>query len=481
MKNSKIYKALEHLSIYELNSFEKFVNSPYFNQNNRLIKYYGYLLKFLKGKVEGEINKEDIWEIIAPKEKYNYSNFRKYTSGLLKLLERFLAQQIYDKNNLNIANNLLENVSKKRMLKLYNSVLSTANRLSNRHVDRNSDFYYHQYVFEKNKFNLTSEFDKKSKKKIKYTKLNIGEMSENLDVFYISEKLKLYTTLLSWKRTYKLDIKLNFIEEVIGFVKSIDYEKFPPIAIWYQIYLTIHENENTQHYYKLKRLIETYIGSFPKDEAEDIYESALNYCISKVNSGVGEFYQEYLSLYKSMLKEEYLFEDGKLSPTRFRNIVFAATRVEEYNWAEEFIKNYSERLDENYRKNAVTFNLARLFYYRKEYSKVIEYLRNVDFDDIIYELNSKVMLITTYYDTDEIEPLYSLLDSFNVFLNRKKRTMPEQRNKRFKLFISFVKKLININPYEKNNIEKLQLEIQNAGNFSNKQWLLERVEDLSKK
>jgi len=480
MKKSKIYIALEHLNVYELNSFEKFVNSPYFNQNEKLINYYNFLLPYLKGKEEGEISKIEIWKRIVKESEFNDTKFRKFTSDLLKLFERFLAQQIYEENNLNIANNLLENVSKKRILKLYNSVLSTAERLSKRHIDRNSDYYYYQYGFEKNKFNLTSEFEKKSKKKKKFNWLNIGEMGENLDVFYIGEKLKLYSTLLSWQRVYKLDIKLNFIEEIIGFVKSLDYEKFPPIAIWYQIYLTIKENDDINHYYKLKEMIDEYIISFPREEAEDIYESALNYCIRKANTGHSEFYIELLNLYKDLLKNEMLIENNTISPTRFRNIAFSAIKVEDFDWAEYFINTYSDKLDVKYRDNAVSFNLARLYFNKKQFDKVIEYLRDVEFDDITYELSSKNMLIKIYYETDDVTPLYSLIDSFNVFLNRHKRTIPDNRRKNYKLLNKYVKKLLNTSYRDKEGIKKLKDDIEKSGNFPDKQWVLEKVEELMK-
>ncbi len=478
MKNSKIYNSLQKLTVYELNSFEKFINSPYFNQNEKLTVYYQLLLPYLKGKKQGDLSKEEIWERILPGESFDDLRFRKYTSDLLKLFERFLAQQIYDKNNLNIANNLLENVSQKRILKLYNSVLSTAERLSKRHLDRNADYYYHQYNFEKNKFNLTSEFEKKSKKKTKYNWLNIDKMGENLDVFYISEKLRLYNTLQSWKRVYKLDIELKFIDEIIEFIKSIEFEKYPPIAIWYQIYLTNKEPDNTSHYFKLKEMMSNYINSFPKEEAIDISESALNYCIRKANSGDANFYKELLDLYKEMIYNDLLLEDEKLDPTRYRNIIFTASRIKEFEWAEEFIKKYQYYIPEKYRENAIRFNMARFYYYKGEIEKVIEYLRDVEFDDMIYELNSKMMLIATYYDTDEITPLYSLLDSFNVFLNRHKRTIPENRRKRYKLFIKLVKKLINTSPMDTAGIKKLKEQIISAGNIPDKNWLIERVEEL---
>ncbi len=478
MKNSKIYNSLQKLTVYELNSFEKFINSPYFNQNEKLTVYYQLLLPYLKGKKQGDLSKEEIWGRILPGESFDDLKFRKYTSDLLKLFERFLAQQIYDKNNLSIANNLLENVSQKRILKLYNSVLSTAERLSKRHLDRNADYYYHQYNFEKNKFNLTSEFEKKSKKKTKYNWLNIDKMGENLDVFYFSEKLRLYNTLMSWKRIYKLDIELKFIDEIIEFIKSIEYEKYPPIAIWYQIYLTNKEPDNTSHYFKLKEMINSYVNSFPRDEAMDIFESALNYCIRKANRGDSSFYIELLDLYKEMIQYDLLLEDHKLDPTRFRNIIFTATRIKEFEWAESFIREYSNFIPDKYRINAVTFNLARLYFHKNDYNKVIEYLRDVEFNDIFYELSSKMMLIATYYDTDELDPLYSLLDSFNVFLNRHKRTIPENRRKNYKLFIKYVKKLLNTNPLDKSSLKKLKQQISEAGNIPDKKWLIERVEEL---
>ena len=90
------------------------------------------------------------------------------------------------------------------------------------------------------------------------------------------------------------------------------------------------------------------------------------------------------------------------------------------------------------------------------------------------------MLIATYYDTDDYDPLYSLLDSFNMFLNRNKKTIPEQKNKAHQILIKFVKKLISINPGDKKAVEKLKQNIESAGDIPDKQWLLDRVKELGK-
>jgi hypothetical protein len=478
MESSKLYISLKYLNIYELGSFDKFLRSPYFNQNENLIKLFHILVPFLKSRKEIDLDKYQIWEKIFDKLEFDDKNFRKLTSDLLKLLERYISQQIYDENDALITNQLLQGITRKGAFKMYNSALAAAERLVERNFDRNADYYYQQYMLEKNKFNFTSEFEKKSKKQTKHNWLNIKEISENIDIFFISEKLKLYSTLLSAKSIKKIDVNLNFIDEIIKFVETSNFLQYPPIAIYYQIYLTLNDSKNEDHYHKLKELIVKNIHLFPKDEAIDIYESALNYCISKANSGSGEFYVELLNLYKGMLSNEILDSPGRLNPTNFRNIIFTASRVKDYKWAEWFIETYKDKLDERYRDNAVTFNLARLNYYKKDYDKVKKYLRDVEFNDLAYELSAKSMLIATYYDTDDYDPLYSLLDSFNMFLNRNKKTIPEQKGKAHQVLIKFVKKLININPSDKKAKEKLRQDIEKSGDIPDKQWLLDRVDEL---
>lgn len=478
MESSKLYTSLKYLNIYELGSFDKFLRSPYFNQNENLIKLFHILVPFLKSRKEIDLDKYQVWEKIFNKLEFDDKNFRKLTSDLLKLLERYISQQVYDENDSLITNQLLQGITRKGAFKMYNSALATAERLVERNFDRNADYYYQQYMLEKNKFNFTSEFEKKSKKQTKHNWLNIKEISENIDIFFISEKLKLYSTLLSAKSIKKINVNLNFIDEIIKFIQTNNLFDYPPIAIYYQIYLTLTDSKNENNYFTLKELIAKNIHLFPKEEALDIYESALNYCITNVNLGKSEFYTEYLLLFKDMLQNNILFKDDKIDPTRFRNIVFSAARVKDYKWAEWFIETYKDKLDERYRDNAVTFNLARLNYYKKDYDKVKKYLRDVEFNDLAYELSAKSMLIATYYDTDDYDPLYSLLDSFNMFLNRNKKTIPEQKGKAHQVLIKFVKKMININPSDKKAKEKLKLEIQMSGDIPDKQWLLDRVQEL---
>ena len=475
MNDSKLIASLRYLNVYELTAFEKFMSSPYFNQNEKILEFYRIILPFLKSGKEIKHDKLSIWEELYGNEVFNDKNFRRLNSDLLRLLERFIAQQVYDRNEVMHSNNLLEGVSKKSIFNMYNSTLSAAERLSERHLNRNSEYYHQQFILEKKRFNFTTEYEKKSKKKSKYNILNIKEISDNIDVYYLAEKLRLIAVLHSFRRIMKIETDLDFTEEIVKMVESIEYDKYPPIAIYYRILLALRDGDNLEHYDKLKELISKYIHLFPEAEAEDIYESALNYCISKVNSGVSQFFDEILNLYKGMISNDILKYKDNIDPTAYRNIVISAIRVKDYNWAEWFIETYKGKLDEKYRDNAVTFNLARLYYYKDELEKVKKYLRDVEFDDLGYELSAKAMLIATYYDTDDFTPLYSLLDSFYVFLNRNKKSIPEQRRRNYILLIKFVKKLMSINIHDKSTVRKLRNQIETSGDIPDKQWLLDRV------
>jgi hypothetical protein len=172
-----------------------------------------------------------------------------------------------------------------------------------------------------------------------------------------------------------------------------------------------------------------------------------------------------------------LVEEGELSPWYFKNIVNIALRVGEYDWAENFINQYSSMLPELLRENSLTYNLAQVFFFRKEYDKVLEQLRNVEYDDVAYNLGSKAMLLATYYETDEMEPLYSLFESFRAYLNRHK-DIPVNRRKNYGNLIRFTRKLTRIMPGDQSAVDKFKKELKETKNVASLNWLKEKLAEL---
>ena len=471
MHNNKLITILRHFRKADFNQFSKYINSPYFNKSQQLIHFFQLIQKGIHSPKQSALEKERIWKKVFPDQKYNDVRFRKLNSDLLKLVEGFLSQQIFDENRLQKAANLIESVGQKGIEKLYSTAIRIAENESEKYPYEDSDFYLKQYQIQKNYYEIIQHEFKHAERQ------NLEEIDGNLDRFYLGEKLRYFCAALSQRQRGSHEYKLANETEILEIIKDKIDNLTPAEAIYYQIYLTYKEEENEDHYFKLKSLLKEHGLKFSSVEGKTLYDSTLNYCIKKNNQGYTQFLSELFDVYRDYLEKGLIYIDGELDPFHFKNIVTAALRLGKDSWTKDFIYSNEKRLPENSRENAVTFNLARLYYYQKNYEKVIELLQEVEYEDIVYSLSSKSLLIATYYESDEIEPLYSLLDSFRVYLNRRK-DIPDRWRKNHQNLVRFTKKLVRIIPGDDKAIEKIKKEIDESDGIADVKWLKEKIAEL---
>ncbi len=471
MQNNKLFNILTYLDKSEIVRCRKYIHSPYFNNSEILASLFDLFLQLVEKQAD-IIPKEKIWKKLYQNEKFDDVRFRKLCSDLLKLIEGFLAQQLYEENPIRQATHLIEAVARKKMIKLYNTTMKTARLLSERQYYQPANHYYYEYQIEKNYYEILSGSEKRS------SKTNVENIVNNLDKFYLAEKLKYFCSVLSRQYQVSHEYKILFIDEIINHIKKYKYDDVPAISIYSQIMLTQTETDEEEHYHVLKEKIKKYSGVFPRSEAYEIYTAALNYCARKINTGSIQFQREYFDIYRNLLQDELLeFHDEEIGPFHFKNIVVTALRLGEYEWTENFIHKYKDFLPPALKDNAVTFNLAQLYFYKSDFNKVIRYLHQVEYEDLTYNLNSKVILMCTYYELDEIEPLYSLIESFRVYLQRNNK-IAINRRQNYINFIKFIKKLSKLIPGDKSNISKFLEELTNTRGVVSSDWLRRKAEDL---
>ncbi len=475
MREGKLYQAIIHLNGHELNRLHRFVASPFFNQNEPIIKLFEWIKKDLKQGGIKPISDADLWTIcFGPKQVFSPSRYRKLQSDLLKTVQDYYAQEAFEANPIHKAKYLLETIYDRSLEKLQAGALKTAQRLVEEQELKPASFYYYQYELEQSIYDLSRIQLERS------TKSNIESIARNLDRFYLAEKLRYYCTVLNHQHVAALDYNMLFIDEIIKHVESHDYSDVPPIVIYYQILLTYKEPDNKVHYEHLRALIDQHIQLFPETEAKEILDAALNYSTKKINAGQMEYMREMFELYVKSLENGVLLVRGNISPWSFKNIVTAGLRLNEFDWIENFIQEYSKHLDIRFRQNAITFNLAQLYFYKKEYEKVISQLSQVEYDDMTYNLNSKTLLMASYYELDEIEALHSLLDTFRVYLNRNKE-LPATRRKHYLNTISIVRKLSKVSSGDIKQIDKLTKELESTQGVVSKNWIFEKLTALRHK
>ena len=99
-----------------------------------------------------------------------------------------------------------------------------------------------------------------------------------------------------------------------------------------------------------------------------------------------------------------------------------------------------------------------------------------DYDDILFNLIAKSMLIKIYYEEGEFTALDSLLESLRTYINRKKAIAYHKNI--YNNLIRFTKRLVRVGPYDSVQKEKLRREIEEANPLPERKWLLEQLEAL---
>jgi len=474
MKILKVYSALATLDVYALNKLKKYIQSPYFNSDQRLVELYEFYHNDLKSNGAAGLTEQQL--AVVFKDRYDTKLLRRLNSDLTKHLVAFLAQEELQQDKLLLNNLKFAGVGKTKNDNLINSQRRSNLRDLEIFPDVSSEYYYASYFHEKIEATLKTDVDRKKSKSKVDKEINIDSISYHLDQFYIIEKLKLYISLLSWKRSYKVEKEISHIDEIKQILSNLQ-GKNEVITAYLTIVKTLEEPEKETYFKILRSIVKKNKEKFSDDDFRYIYEALLSYSITAVNKGIDGYIATTLDIYKEALTTEALLYENEMSASTFNNVIAMACRSEDYNWALRFIEDYQNLLPQNTRQNTVSFSMARIQFYTKNFHEVISILSTIEYETVIYNLNSKTMLLFSYYEIGEMDALDSLINSFKVYLNRE-RSISATRKKRYNQLLSFVKKISTVNPRDKKRIAKIKSQLLDTSGVLNKSWLLEKIEEL---
>jgi hypothetical protein len=471
MKDSKLIQTLLHLNKPERNRFKKFLISPFFNSDENMISIFDFIDDHISKNHNEFPEKQVLWKKIFKGIPFDDIRLRKYFSDLFKLLTKFLSFDLYQRDPIVQDLFLLEVINERKLISLTKSSVRSARIRLEANEFRHSQAFLQRYSLERNNYEIQNlEGDRNIRS-------NIEEINESLDIFYLSEKLRLFCKEIELQILAKHKYKLTYIEEILNMIKLKGYENVPSILLYSKLLNLYMDSANEENYFSLRQSVSENNPLFPKKELAEIYSTMINYCSLQINKGNSKFLAQLFDFYKEVVSQDILLEDQSFSPYHFKNIVVIGLRLKEFNWIEAFINDFAPLLPENQRDNSLSFNLAQLYFYQKKYDLVIKTLQSVEYDDYVYNLNSKTMLICTYYDTGETDALFFLFDSFRAFLNRN-NDIPEARKELYRNFVSFSKKLARLTPKDEKAKQKLTFELEQTKNIASKNWLLEKLAEL---
>jgi hypothetical protein len=472
MENSLLITALERLDKKERKQFDLWVNSPFFNQRKDVSLAYQYLSECLWNS-NITPDKSSLFNQLYPNEPYNDHKVRIVMSFINKLLEQFLQYQIFTEDESRGQLALSRAYHQRKLDKHYQRIMKRLAQQIDTSKKGHALHFLNSYHYQ------VLQYQYRAREK-RVSDLNFQYINQELDRFFIISKLRQACLALSHQAVYRMEYELGMLEEALHYATQEDMQSQTGIAIYYHCYYALSDKDAVSHFEAFKQLLFQEGNRFPPEEQQDLYILGINFCTRRYNAGDENFLSSQLELYQHGLQHGFLLSDGQLSRFTYRNIVTLGLILKEDEWVENFIDDYKMKMERKHREGMYNFCLARLAYSRKQYGKALQLLQQATYREPLLHLSAKTVIIKIFYELGEIDPLEAQLESLKTFL-RRRRLVISYHKENYSNMLRYIRQLLEINPYKKAEINRLEKTINQEVIIAEKEWLLAQVKKLKQK
>ncbi|MCI5054565.1 MAG: hypothetical protein MRY83_00515 [Flavobacteriales bacterium] len=464
MNNKYINHLIESSSKHK-RRFREFLDSPFHNKNRKLLAFLDIIL------TKSNITYEDIYRAIF-KDEYKKQRIVDLYIQINKLYQKYLSIIGLEEDSMLRDSILVKMLSENSENNLFELVISKTKK-------------NWEGVKNVNKHHFKSELyrliDKRSLKKGKVSGTELQVASDQIDIHFLVHKLQYTAEMINREKI----INEEFDSGLFKHLSTLDWNEYinkSDIIFSYHLLIQLLVEGREETYEELSELMISKQENLSSELLEDLYGYLQNYSVRKINEGETKFYLKLLELFKFQITSGFIGPDKVLSERKYKTIITVGLRLNEYDWTENFIQNYSNCLVQESRENALNYNLSVLNYEKGNIKVALRILAQVQFTDIFYNLDSRILLLKIYYDQNEYESFISAANSLNVFLKRLKKISGRQK-RMYANFLKFIKQLhrLSESAITKDKEDKkaaLQQSISNTDHISNRNWLLERINEI---
>jgi len=472
MLNKKLILSLNSLNMSEFNQFSKFVKSPIYNKHEKVNLLFEFIKKNRKKPPEKLSDEKRLFEYVLDGV-IDYPRLYTISHQLLNLLDEFLMWKEWKEEG-NRYTYLLQACRKRKLSFRYNDIIRKIQQKFStpKHID--SSYYFSRHHFEFDRLDLPE----KHKRHISPYSSTYRDLTIDIDLVYFIEKLRAVCHLKYLYPT--LPIEDYFLEKVIDQIEGgkIETRPFHTLTLFYHCFRLIGSSVDLDEFIMVKDLFIKKFDILKASDKTNIATYLTDYSIRELNRGNRTILPHLLDLYSFQI-ERWVFEGTEIPINIFNNVVTCGLLMGKYDWAESFIKKHASGLPEEHQNNAKSINLAQVYWKKKNYIKVIDTLRDIEYGNTKYDLISKKLLLCTYYELDEIEALYAIMESSRAFLHRNARkNIPRNIRKGYLDLIAIVKQLTRVLSNDSKAIEQLKSKVTSNNNIVGREWLLEKIAEL---
>lgn len=475
LRNSKLIDVIRRINANDWKAFSKFLKSPYFNSNKKLIELHKVLTKYYPTFSSKGFTKEKVYRaLFSNAKKVDEKQLANLMSQMRKCCDVFFTQE-----------RLKE---KPRLEKLL---------LSEYYSDQN---WYE--LLKKNKESLIDDIENESNKleedyflaymsswsfyhRPETLKLNASSPSFNLAIKYLSlftilEHLKLGCELKS--RAYFLSdtSEVPLLAEIIAESNKIDLAEVKV----YRSFIQLLEDDSDQQYKETSELFFKHIPELSRQDKLNLFNILLNLTNRIALKGAVDYYRHLFDLYKIGLKNNFFILKNFMHTNHFSNIVFTAVSLGELKWVDEFILGYNHYIVPKDKKVVLAYCNARVSVEKKDFDLAFNHLQEIE--EIPHEFNLRVrsLFLRCIYEMYVLDDNYydlmiSKILSFEKYIVRDK-VWDKKRKKSYLRMCFFLRKFSDLRNVKSNEVVKKMQDELHVQPVIAKTWLLDKLNQLSK-
>ncbi len=478
MQNSSIISLINSFSINELKELKNFIISPYFNQNENVIKLFDYLISTNETDRK-KLTKQELHKYIFKDQKFSNENIKTIIYLLSRLCEKFMVISSFENEEIEYNKRLLSVLDNKGLDKHFTKLLKrTLSRFPKESGVGLNTIYNHseyertiiEYYTKRN--NETEMFAHEQK------------LSENLIAAFLVDMFKQYN--IFWRTGYLDNIKVHEFTSVM--LSSIDLPKLFSIfdkekyiyknllLPYFDIYSFLKDEENKFNIMSLK---ESIINNKDISDNEKFILSTIlvNTIYYKNLKSGNEFTNELFEAFKLLLELYKYSGELHLRYTIFSNVLRIGLQLGEFEWTENFIKNSHVLLEPSIKENMFNYSSAYLSFAKNEFDKCLEYESKINFDTFQQRYYLRDLRLCSLYELGKFETALNLIDSYKHFI-KKDTSYTAKMKHGYMLFLGFINDLIRLKlGLSRKNIGDINTKLQGSIPMR-KDWLLRKFDEL---
>lgn len=482
MYKSTIIDIFRSFNKADIKEFGVFIQSPFFNTNQSVVKLYEQIKKLYPEFEENLSDKKLLFERAFGKIKYNDSFMRMTVFRMLELIKEFLIYRNLQRNDLMKETLLLDELNFRELNNLMMKSIYYLDKKIEKQKAKNAETYFVKYRLEYFKNDVKA----RDTKMITYKDtLDEDLMNEqkNLNAFFFISSLKFFQYFLNQK-----DFVINaegypdFINSILEYLKSgSEYLIIPVLKVYYNLVLLLISKKD-KYFFELKKMLFEDKDDLTHTDKYNVITVLRNYGSRKYSEGNKEFIDSVFDILKFSIEKDLLTSSPGskyINEARFTHIAWTGIKAKDFNWVEEFLKKYIIKIEPEKRQYVFAFNISRLEFEKGNYSEALEQLgKSGPIKNVFYKANIKQLTLMIYYELQWLIPAADLLDAFRHFI-RTDKLLPELYKTSFISFINFFNRLLKIKDGTKNNFLEISVLISELKSTS-QIWLLKKAKEIER-